>query len=326
MSGFDWLAFLRGVNVDHEIGPKANVRAGHVGIDCLLCGDDTKKHFSIELESGRIRGCWRDRSHWIGPTELVSRLARVTHSEAKRILETQDVPVDVSTGDLQAQLDQVGVRERSRLPAVEWPREMKPFTPRPSLQEGRFHAYLERRGFSDAHGVASMYGLRWCFRGRWTNRIAFPLLDDDGNLVGWSARAITPSKRRYLVEPSGDAGGALLWGVDPSMEGGTLIVCEGPFDALKIDYYAGRRPVYAVALLTNGAGPAKVARLARLADRFDRLVILLDRGAEGPALDLRDALQIIRPEVRFVPEGAKDPGEMTPDQIVAFLDELSPKP
>jgi len=315
---FDWVAFLQSTGIDHVVGPAQNVRRGHVGIDCPTCPGDTKKHFSIDVEKGTIKGCWRDKSHWMGPSALIAALARVSYEEANRMLESGEFPVTVSTAELLRELDR---RDAPRVAptgaSAPWPKEFRPFTENPDRKERPFHYYLEDRGFSCPWVIAQTYGLRWCAQGDWKGRVAFPLRLA-GRQVGWTGRAIGRSKLRYRTEPAGDLVRHLVWNLEEGDEGRILILCEGPFDALKVDCYAPHG-VTAVALLGLSAGPSKVARIAKAAPGYDHVVLLLDRAAEAQAMDLATSMSVLHPRVAYLPEGVKDPGELTMSQVSEVL-------
>lgn len=312
MARFDWSGFLIAAGVDHVIGPNGAVRSGHVGINCPRCANDTKHFFSIELTSGKVRGCWWDRTHWLSPRELVAELAHVSIDRAKEIIEEGEFASVESPKTLLDELEKDDAPRVSTIPAITtWPEECLRFTRNPKQAERQFHTYLISRGFSNPYAVARKYGLRWCVSGRWKMRVLFPLTID-GTLRGWTGRAITKAARaRYLTEPKGDGVRHLIWNEYETRNGGRgLIFCEGPFDALKLDWHTHALGVRAAALLGLNAGSAKLSAAARLARGFDGVAIVLDAGAEAQGMDVAERLAVLAPRVGALPEGRKDPGEL----------------
>ena len=320
----DWLRILDQGGVDYVLGPARNVRHHHVGINCPRCAGDTKYHFSIDLETGKIRGCWRDQNHWMGPIELVAELTHSSLSVAHQILVDGDrvMMEDCSPRRLQADLEMLDAEdeEKAELAKIEWPSGFKKFH-QAERRAVPFYEYLFRRGFINPDAVAECYGLRWCDSGEWGPRIGFPLYDGL-RMVGWTARAITKRARaKYKTYPSGEGVRHLVWDPvgDPDW---LLVICEGPFDALKIDWYADERPVRALAMLGLQAGAAKGAALVRAADGAREVVLLLDRGAEAQALELQAALGPLRPRIAGLPRGIKDPGDLSRVAVERLLDGL----
>ena len=93
-------------------------------------------------------------------------------------------------------------------------------------------------------------------------------------------------------------------------------------DALKLDYYAGSRKAHAVALLGLNAGKRKWQLIEKLSRDFKEVVICLDAGEDATAHALRDQLSVLSTRVVYVPEGVKDPGEMTKTQVEAWWDSV----
>jgi len=320
----DWLRFLDRNRIDYVIGPAQNVRHNHIGINCPRCGDDTKHHFSIDLESGKIKGCWRDSNHWMDPLELVAELTHTSQGEARRLLSEggQIMVEDCSPKALMEELELLDDSKRGepdQLPELEWPPEFYHFNAQRRALP--YYEYLSARGFSNPEAVAECYGLRWCADGEWGPRIAFPLYEEL-RMVGWTARAITKrAKAKYKTHPIGKGVRRLLW--DPAgRDDWLLVVCEGPFDALKIDWFAAERPVRAVAIMGLQVGAAKIGALVRAATGAREVVLLLDSDAEAQALELQGALGPLRARIVALPRGVKDPGDLSRVAVERLLDRL----
>mgnify|MGYP003108609928 CR=1 FL=1 len=316
----DWRQILDEHGIDYVLGPAANVRKDHIGINCPLCGNDTKHHYSISLTDGKVRGCWRDPSHWLSPAALLSELTGMAYQKAKDQV-SGDGDRTSTTAELLRALSPPESQPKTELQPLEMPSTFQRFTGSTGREEP-FARYLRERGLHYPQELSRDFDLRWCGSGRWAPRIVFPIYrDQDGLLVGWTSRAIGPARARYLAHPEGDAMERLVWQSSPEVAGATLVVVEGPFDALKVAA-AGVPDVVSVALLTNHAGPAKLSRLVSLGRQAERTIVLLDEGAEAQALDLASDLAVIHASLEFVPPEFSDPGEMGIADMAEFLESV----
>lgn len=318
---FDWQGFLDAQGVEYIVGPAANIRSGHLGFPCPRCPNDQGNHYAVQIEEGKIRGCWRDPTHWMGSTELIATLASCSWGRAKEILDSGDIATEATTA--RALLASILQPEEATAQALElsplrFPRGFQRFAG--NSQKGRkpFDAYLRARGFSDPVRLTEDFGLRWSMEGRWKNRIIFPIWRE-GKLVGWTARAIGYAKAKYIAEPPGDAMQLLLWESRPVEKGDVLVLVEGSFDALKIADVL-HDDIVAAALLTNSAGPEKRARIFELAGEAKRTIVLLDAGAETKALRLQSELAVLKPTLLFCPPGVDDPGDLSRDGVLNILE------
>ena len=152
----------------------------------------------------------------------------------------------------------------------------------------------------------------------------------DGQLVTWSARAIGEATIRYrdlklaesLLAPK-----EALFNHDCIGGGGrALVITEGPFDALKIDFYGRLYGVRAVALSTNSIQDAQAFLLQDAADRFDRVIVMMDNASTLGIVDsmrMKQALFFLdNVEALPVPYGAKDAGELSPKQVLCWASAL----
>ncbi len=316
----DWIDFLEQHSVPYVLGPARNVRQGHVGIACPRCAEDNATHFSLDIISGKVRGCWRDPGHWMTPVSLVASLAGCTMSQAYALVNDDPLPQEVDLGALREQLEGQAEPSPEREP-VTFPKHFKRFSTATTKYSSQIAAeeYLRRRGFEKPVDVANEYGLYWSRDPEWQQRIIFPIWSLDGELQGWTARAITPNARlRYKSHPPGDGLGACLWNA-ASGKGRYLILCEGCFDALPVDVAVRKYNCRASALLGLNWGPRKIQTIARMAAEYEGVVILLDRGAEAQALELSEQLTLYAPVVATVPLHRKDPGEMREGEVLKAL-------
>ncbi len=177
----------------------------------------------------------------------------------------------------------------------------------------RFWQYLERRGFDEIQIMASHYRLRCASTGPQKDRIIFPIYQHS-RLIGWTGRALAdaPEAPRYLS--SGEAiKRTVLWEDGLRRGGNALFIVEGPFDALKLDFY-GSPTIRATCCFGVSASPEQINLLRGLSRLFNQTIILFDQGALEQAMLLEAS--IVGAKIGGLAVGTKDPGCMTKDQIL----------
>lgn len=318
---FDWPALLEQHGVEYVTsGP--NIGRGHVGVRCPFCGaSDPSHHMAISLED---RGwiCRRERAHaGKSPVRLVQALLGCTHEEARRLVGFPTM--GASSGLLERVQAQLGrAPEAPAAAPLREPPEFKRFDA--ALPSALPYArYMQRRGFPQdfLRGEATALGLRYCVRGAQAGRVVF-LVHQEGKLVNWTGRSLSPNARlRYRVlsaDPEVAARDGLpaaplsiercLLFYDELRAGGReLFLVEGPMDALKLRLL-GRQ---ATCIFTSSPSRWQVDLLRDIAPGFDRRVVLLDRGAEAPTFKTTRELAALGFSAGWLPAGADDPGELT---------------
>lgn len=194
---------------------------------------------------------------------------------------------------------------------AQWPREFKPIP-----HTGRFAGYLSDRGFNDPERIGKLYNLKGASTGRYKDRVIFPLYNTMGELVGWTGRAIINPRKapRYLA--SSEAAKTTVYNYNNCSGGKLLFIVEGPFDALKIDWFANHHletmSVNAVALMGTSMTISQLGILRALCKRYLRVIVLLDRDAFAQAAQIAENLAAnnVRPHW-YKSDLYKDPSEMT---------------
>jgi hypothetical protein len=227
-------------------------------------------------------------------------------------------------GDL-AERQRRGLRP---LPPIPWPAGVDRLT-EPCAVHMRAWEYLAGRGIT-AEQVRA-YGLGYGRQGRLEGRVLFPVVMDHA-LVFWQARLtwdppadLLGDERRSWIERMGyrktlnppivgaaATASEVLFNYDRASVGETVVVCEGPVDALK----AG---THAVALLGKTAQAPKVARLRRM--RASTFVVYLDRGVEERTAALALAAELspyAAVRIAEPPEG-RDAGDLSPAENAAVV-------
>jgi hypothetical protein len=296
----------------------------------------------LNLETGWW-SCWRNRAQHSGksPVRLLMKLLRVPYGRAREIAGLGEDYVDPEGFDaLAARLLGRSGTEEARPEQVQRRRlhldaSFKEIGRRSALTRPHWD-YLYERGFDgrsalgeDVDVLCDDYQLRAGLRGRFQGRVVLPYIMD-GEVVTWSARAITASRWRYLdldIEDSILPPKETLYNHDAIYSGGkALVVVEGPFDALKLDFYGKPWGVRAVALSTNSITDAQAYLLQAAEDHFDQTLVMLDNAS---ALGIVDSMRM-KQELSFlrnlsivgVPHGAKDAGELRPRQVIQWAQAL----
>lgn len=143
-------------------------------------------------------------------------------------------------------------------------------------------------------------------RCRYANRIVLPYSCPGGR--SFNTRATEKDQEpKYLNPPAPK--GRLLYGWQNAVEGGELVVVEGPFDVLRLVVHG----IAAVAVMGLVLGPAQLRLLSQL--RLASATVMLDAGVETEAQALASSLLGAVGEV-FVARlpGKADPGEATREQ------------
>lgn len=349
MRAFDWQRLLEEQRIEYVTrGP--NVKRGEINIKCPFCGSaDPSHHMGLNLENGWW-SCWRRRDIHSGksPLRLIMALLRVPYGRAREIAGLGDDYVDPEGFDAVAAriLGKTGDIKPSATERrfLDFEPDFQPITDK--VRTRRHWNYLFDRGFKrvnrdgvdDVDRLVRDYKLMAGMRGNWTDRIIIPFYLD-GQLVTWTGRAIGPSERRYRdleLQPSPwrkDAPWSILgpketlYNVDCISKGGkALVLQEGPFDVLKVDFYGRRFGVRSVGLATNSMSEAQTHLLRMAEGKFHKLIVMMDTKSDLGVVDslrMRQNLAFI-PDVRIepVPYGAGDGGALTAAQVEAWAQQL----
>ena len=317
----DWPELLDRHGVGYDVKGRS-VSPGNINVECPFCRDGKRK-MGIKLETGQW-GCRKRNDHRGAGRNprMLSALLGISRNAASEILGTR--VVDSSIAGLRKQLEALGTsrapqpRTETRLPDLELPLEffaLREHGPRSQP----FLRYLKGRGLPfEAVARYQLHGCDCSSRGAYIHRVYLPLFQD-GRQVGFTGRAIDGNPQRYETQPP--AAPVRVLGLSQLAQGGqVLVVVEGPFDALWLDWvaYKERLPISVVCLMGSASTRAKNAVLAKLARKYNRTIGMLDSGAEGACLELQRAVAT-EVEFRSMVPGFDDPGDLPWDAARSAL-------
>lgn len=335
MRAFDWREFFDEQRIPY-VERGANVSRGEINIRCPFCGSaDPSHHMGLNLETGWW-SCWRNRSQHSGksPLRLIMKLLGVPYGQAREIAGLGDDYVDPEGFDSVAARILGRIKTDGPAPIAERRfltlDEFKPITEAVRTRRHWNYLYRDRgfsgtnRGIEDVDALVKQY--RLCAAPQsskhWADRIIIPYYYEK-KLVTWTGRALGSSVRRYRdleTDLSLMAPKETLFNHDVMIGGGrVLLVQEGPFDALKVDFYGQHYGVRSVGLSTNSISEDQ-AHLLKLAETtFERTIVVMDSKTDFGLVDsmrLRQQIQFIsNVGIESVPFGAGDGGALTPDQV-----------
>jgi hypothetical protein len=320
----NWIEFLD----DNHIGyvtKSGNTKRGEVSIHCPFCGDDDpSEHLGISLTTENW-GCLRNGAHrGKSPQKLIQGLLGCSFGQAKLVAGQYSRPDPSNLDEALASLTATSEPPKPDKWApsahpLELPEEFR--TVKKDGPTKKFWNYLKRRGFTSISCLVEEYELQCALSGRWKDRVVIPFYDSNSDLVGWTGRAISNpvNAPRYLS--SSEAVKHTVCFEEKLQKGDdTLFIVEGPFDALKLDYYGKQYGARATCVFGVTMSIDQICILSALRRRFKKVVVLFDQDAVEPAFYAADWLHSKNVIIGALPEGIKDPGELSEQQVLKLVD------
>jgi DNA primase len=208
---------------------------------------------------------------------------------------------------------------------VTLPSELRPI--RATGLTAKFWHYLEGRGFkSDVARLVDDYQLQCALTGRYKDRIIVPFYDGN-KLIGWTGRAIINPQEAPRYLSSGASVKETIFNINRIKNGGDiLVVVEGPFDALKLDFYGQPLGMTATCVFGVSMTMSQIAMINNFARKFSHTYILFDPDAVEASFNAGDWITGPNITVTQVPEGVEDPGSMSKKQVQEFVRGLRVSP
>jgi len=314
-----------------------NVKKNEVNISCPFCNSegnpDPSYHLGIQVETG-YWSCWRNRRHRGRSLHRVfMKLLRTSYDEVCKILGEQSTWLQEGTFDRLA-ANPTAIFEQNFISeqftkVLDWPEEFKQFKGFSSSK--KFLTYLEGRGYHKKHldELIDRYNFNYCITGRWQDRLLLPIKLDH-RLVSWTSRSIQKdASLRYMSLSEKD--GALMsikdtiFNFDELADSGgrVLFVCEGPFDAMKVDFYGADLGGRATCLFSKNLRESQAILLEELirSAGFKKVVVLLDTEEVDTAMLVQSQLSFIRAKIDIGTYDAKDPGDLKSSQVYKLVEQ-----
>jgi len=299
-----------------------NVASGNINIQCPFCAaSDPSHHLGVSLETGKW-GCWRRADHrGIKPHRLIRALLRCSPAEAATIAGTTGPELGEFDNYVASWFQDPEIIEDAKILTL--PREIQFLGD--SGMSMRFISYLKGRGYDaqEIDELAIEYDLHYCLTGEWKDRLIFPVHSTRG-LVSWTGRSIHPDEKiRYkslsLEESVLNIKHTLFNFVDLIGESrDTLVITEGPFDAMRVDYLGYEDDIRSTCLFGTSISEQQVLLLSEISSFYSRKVILFDNATLDAALHVASELSMLSVEVDMLPAGVDDPAEMSLSQVRAL--------
>jgi hypothetical protein len=284
---------------------------------------------SINLTGG-WRCFRRPEAHRGGkPAGLVAQLLGISY-EAAAALAGQNVhiPNDV-LGTVKGLL---GPKKIIAPDKLIMPDEFKPFDGQRS--SSRFVDYLLGRDFTEKQigRLTKQYGLRYATSGKMKGRIVFPVTYK-GDLVSWTGRTIYSNEdlRYRTLSTDAEKDNPPAWGPindyllfhdqleKNDWDCDTLILCEGPFDALKVSVLGRPYGIDATCFFTAAPTDAQIYKLFELVSLYRKRYLMLDAGTLATALRTQFDMQTLQCGVLTLPKTIKDPGLLSRRQLLKIV-------
>lgn len=335
MIPFDFVAFCNKRGIEYITSGVNKKASDACNINCPFCSDENNPDPSFHLgvhESKPYWSCWRNRRHR-GKTlhRLVMRLVNVSRREAADILGEKDNWLQEGAFDALAENPEAifsnsGIEQVSK--SLELPPEIKEIKGFRSTRQ--FNRYLESRGYHSNHidELIARYQFHYSLDGMWSGRLILPIYLDY-RLIGWTGRSILKNANLRYMSLS-EKHGALMsikdtvFNFDELLDtgGDTLCITEGPFDAIKVDFYGAELGLRATCLFSKALRDPQVLLLSELAAEYKRILILLDSEEVDTSMITAAKLDFLRcpVEIGTLPRNVKDPGDLSPHSVYSLVD------
>jgi len=203
-----------------------------------------------------------------------------------------------------------------------------------------FYQYLiKARDYTQVQAaeIAGLYELHYALAGPFAYRVIIPVYTNEG-LTTWTGRSIVDGEKLRYKTLSCDAEKAkeqqlpvakapitdcLFNELDLSKSNGKLLlICEGPMDAIRVDYAGvmAYKGVRSTCLFGKRIHDAQIDKLIFLKEQFERIVLVLDTDAEMDTAYMEERMQPFGIDSTYLPKQYKDPGAMSFDAIEALID------
>lgn len=288
---------------------------------CPLHDGDNPTEFSINTDKN-VWNCFSDCHRGGNVLDFVSVKEGVTIHEAGLLLN-QWFNLGLTKSESRSRQNPRPARKKDRTTASQ---KSNPQTSNPplgfELKNLDFdHSYLRDRGIQPE--VAQSFGMGFCSRGSMAGRIAIPLHNAEGQLVGYIGRwpGDPPEDTPKYKLPKGFQKSLELFNIHRALDSDPtipLVIVEGVFDVIALSRAGYPK---CVALLGSSLSRSQESLLIRLADSFPLITLFLDEDEAGQH-GRDDALLRLAHNFHVKTVCLPDEGSQPEDLSMAVLDEL----
>jgi hypothetical protein len=278
----------------------ANTSRGHISIRCPWCGpSDPSHHLSINESTGAYF-CYRNSKHAGRSAPWLLKALGVNPRRIDSILASAGI----------RRTEKIEPERQREVP--QWNRFV------PATQSETAIAYMRERGFPDPEQTIKKFDLRVALNGPNAQRLLFPIIMPSGD-IAFTGRALQPNMTpKYLTHESVRKG---IYVPKPIEHPKLALLVEGPFDALKIAAFEPN--ILVIALLGLAMSAEKISQIIACSEGAQFYGVAIDSTEPvSKAYGLIHELSIAVRKSAFRCElpGSKDPGEMSGQEIRAWLD------
>ena len=288
-----------------------NTKKGNISIKCPLCGpDDPSEHCGIRLSDG-YWGCFRNEKHrGKNLYKLLAILDIYVTEERSSIIAAL-----ANRTFFNEELSQE-IKKDVKLVSTKLPRTFVGLDD--SVLSKPYLTYLSTRGFDNPTRVANEYYLARDYSGgKWSNRLIIPIYVNDS--VCWTGRAINDNPYRYLSPDETESINIkdCIFNYNELLLGGqNLLIGEGPFDALKADWFL-KPESRATCVFGLSMSTKQIDLLKQICLKFNNIYICLDQGTLPQALLLGKHLRNFNPQIIKLPQ--KDLGDCSKEELESIV-------
>lgn len=280
---------------------------------CPFCGKDGR--FYVNAESGRWI-CFKCENAGKSIAGVIAQIEDITYERANALMMRQSVQFKrkMTPATLLARIR--AVRPSAMTPEPEaqvdfpLPEEFRPVF---NGKVWKFPTYLKARGI--ARETAKAWGMGFCNNGRFGGRVIIPVKCPNGN--SYTGRTVHKDVDPRYLNPKGADHGRLFCGWNMVKHKGSIVLVEGPLDAVKMWQHG----IPAIAMMGKVLHPEQFEMLRAAYPPDSEITIMTDpEEIKAPRkIAKRLLIRYDRVYIAKLPEGV-DPGSSTKKQAQKAMD------
>ena len=331
----NWQQLLTELGVTNQIKGK-NVGRDSIGIQCPFCGDDDPSmHMNIKFNSNYYF-CWRNEQHrGKFPNKLISALCAFHNISIKNIEEFIKSHSDYTELSLSY--------KANNNTNCHLPEEFQKFEHLPeNKKQNPYFWYLIERGFeitttSNFNTFMNNFQLGYCRTGEQACRIIVPYFSSNNEMCSYTGRSIDPSEKIKYKTSHKDNSKIItsdtLYGIHLANNSrkNVIIICEGPFDVLKMENLCENamgttNPFLFLGTSTNKISESQLELICQLSEmkQTDSVYLFYDSDVSNSIkLGMKNKFESIGIEMKNIDiDEINDPGEMTKEKMNEFINKI----